>query len=137
MTRITTPTAEQAAQLRQAFPVRHLPPGFYSSFARLDPDEQRGLVDASLIATAKHLDRICSDPSLDDEQAIEAMTDHVIGFLRLVALGNIALDKDLAGRVYRTDPPGPSPEETKSIEDCLHNLRPVVLEALKQHAWPE
>ncbi|MCU0293198.1 MAG: hypothetical protein MUF10_14595 [Thermoanaerobaculaceae bacterium] len=131
------PPNEQLDRLRHSFPGRTLPSGFYADFARMSDAEMRGLVDASIISTAKHLNRILEDETLDDEEAIESMIDHVLGYLRLVALGCIAFAPDGIGRVYRVDSPGATPEEEAAIDHRLAAARPSVFEALQQLVNPQ
>lgn len=131
------PTEEQIERLRRAFPGRTLPPEFYADFPRMIDTEMQGLIDAAIMSTAKHLNRIVEDETLDDEEAIEGMIDHVLGYLRLVALGNIAFAPDGLGRVFRVDSPGPTPEEEAAIDRRLAAARPMVLDALRRHADPQ
>ncbi|MGV8038595.1 MAG: hypothetical protein AB2L07_00425 [Thermoanaerobaculaceae bacterium] len=126
-----TPTHEELEErARRLFPGRTLPPGFYADFPALDEVEMRGLVDASIMSTADRLTSILEDESLDDADAIDRMIDHVVDYLRLVALGCVVFPSDGVGRVVRVDSPGPTPEEEAAIERRLAAIRPVILDAL-------
>lgn len=131
------PPNEQLDRLRDSFPGRTLPPDFYADFPRMSDAEMRGLVDASIMSTAKHLHRILEEATLDDEKAIESMIEHVLGYLRLVALGCVAFAPDVIGRVFRVDSPGATPEEEAAIDHRLAAVRPLVFEALQQLVNPQ
>lgn len=126
-----TPTPQELDErARRLFPGRTLPPGFYADFPALNDARMRALVDASIMSTADRLTSMLEDESLDDVDAIERMIDHVVDYLRLVALGCLVFHPDGTDRAYRVDSPGPTPEEEAAIERRLAAIRPMVLDAL-------